>query len=311
MTDKKINKWLRRRFSPLGWLLVGYYLLMTLLTTLAMGAQALDQLRFGPDNIDMDALMNNGWGYVVTILTALCILQAWKGPGYWREEVFLREKKMPLALLGKLLILSIGCQFLNSLWVAGLEGIAGVFGKSFLPLLESVSGDAPSFSMFLYGSLFAPVFEELLFRGVILRSLRPFGKKFAIFGSAYLFGIFHGNLMQTPYAFLMGLLLGYAAAEYSIWWAIGIHTFNNLVIADLLTRVTGLLPVMAAELVQLALLILGAGLSGVILARNRKGIAAAWKAEWMDRRVLKCFFFSSGVLVLTVLMGINILIMIP
>ena len=31
MTDKQINKWLRRRFSPCGWLLIGYYVLMNLL----------------------------------------------------------------------------------------------------------------------------------------------------------------------------------------------------------------------------------------------------------------------------------------
>ena len=34
MTDKQINKWLRRRFSIVGWVLVGYYLLMNLMVLL-------------------------------------------------------------------------------------------------------------------------------------------------------------------------------------------------------------------------------------------------------------------------------------
>ena len=34
MTDKQINPWLRCRFSPIGWLLLFYYGLMTLMVSL-------------------------------------------------------------------------------------------------------------------------------------------------------------------------------------------------------------------------------------------------------------------------------------
>ncbi len=311
MTDKQINAWLRRRFSPLGWLLVGYYVLMTLLSAIAMGAQALNQLRYGWNNMDPEALMTNGWGYLMAIAVAFLILHAWKGPGYWREQVLAREKKLRFGPLLIFLCLSVACQFVNSFWVAGLEGIANLSDKSFLPLLESVSGATDSVSMFLYASILAPISEELIFRGVILRALRPYGKKFAIFGSAFLFGLFHGNLLQTPYAFLMGLLLGYVTVEYSVLWAVAVHMFNNLVLADLLTRLTGLLPQMAADTVSVSLLGSCTVISCVILVKKRREIAAYVSREWMDRRVLKCFFFNSGILALTGLMLINILMMIP
>ena len=31
MTQKQIDKWLRRRFSPVCWILIGYFVLMNLL----------------------------------------------------------------------------------------------------------------------------------------------------------------------------------------------------------------------------------------------------------------------------------------
>ena len=36
MNEKQINKWLRKRFSPVGWTLVGYYVLMNILVSMAM-----------------------------------------------------------------------------------------------------------------------------------------------------------------------------------------------------------------------------------------------------------------------------------
>ncbi len=71
------------------------------------------------------------------------------------------------------------------------------------------------FSLFASGSLailvmtcvLAPVLEEMLFRGIILRSfLKQFGRWPAIFGSAFLFGVAHMNMYQ----FMCALLIGWA-----------------------------------------------------------------------------------------------------
>lgn len=318
MTDKQINKWLRRRFSPAGWVLIGYYLLVNVLTMIAMLWEVLRQMRglIGQDRawwtaMDLDALAGNAWGYIMAIVTVFLILHAWKGSGYWRKEVLVKEKSMTAGVFVAVLCLCIGSQMVNSFWITGLEFVYSLFDRSLMPLLESVSGDSDTFSMFLYASLLAPIAEELLFRGYILRTLRPYGKKFAVFGSAFLFGLFHGNLLQTPYAFLMGLLLGWVAVEYSVSWSVVLHMFNNLVLADLLTRLLSYLPVMAAELIQVLLLGGCLAASGVLLIVKRREIAAYICSEWMDRRVLKCFFTSAGVLLLTVLMLGNILLMLP
>ncbi len=78
-------------------------------------------------------------------------------------------------------------------------------------------------------AVFPALLEEFLFRGAIMGSLMKFGKPFAIFTSAILFGLMHGNLVQIPFAFLVGLVLGFAVVETnSIWTGVLIHFLNNL-----------------------------------------------------------------------------------
>ncbi len=316
MTDKQINQWLRRQFSPVGWSLAGYHVLMNALVMVAMVAEVVRQLLsswgtvFTPDAMNLAALAGNAWGYIATVLVSLVILFAVKGGGF-AGEMMKKEQSMTAGVFFSLLCLCVGSQMVNTLWVAGLELLFNLSGKSLEPLLESVSGSSDTFSMFLYASIMAPIGEEILFRGYALRTLRPYGKRFAVLGSAFLFGIFHGNLLQTPYAFLVGLVLGYVTVEYSLVWAIALHIFNNLVLADLLTRLTTLLPPLAADILTLS--ILGSCLvaSVVILIAKRREIADHIRSEWMDRRVLKCFFTNAGVIVLTVLMLFNCLMFLP
>lgn len=58
--------------------------------------------------------------------------------------------------------------------------------------------------------LISPLAEELIFRGLIYHLIKYFsGNKFAaVFISAVLFGIYHGNIIQGITGFLIGLLLG-------------------------------------------------------------------------------------------------------
>ena len=313
MTDKQINRWLRRQFSPVGWLLMVYYGLMTLLTSVTLAVDAARESLWAmvsgdfSGNLNWDKIYSNGWGYIAAILVCVSVFHAWKGNTYWKQEILAREKRMEGKTFLFFLLFCMGAQMVNSLWVTLLELLMNAFGKSVMPVLEAVAGSSDTFSMFLYASIFAPVWEELLFRGYVLRTLRPFGKRFAILCSALLFGLFHGNLLQTPYAVIMGLILGYVTVEYSILWSVLLHMFNNLVLADLLTRLTAAWSEMAYGTLNLILFGGSALISCVILLKNRGEIYAYQKEEWMDRRCLKCFFLNPGILVLTVMMCASML----
>ena len=81
---------------------------------------------------------------------------------------------------------------------------------------------------FVQVSLVAALVEELSLRGCVMGNLKRYGKGFAIFASALIFGLMHGNLVQAPFALVVGLALGYFAIRTgSIWTAILIHAGNN------------------------------------------------------------------------------------
>lgn len=76
--------------------------------------------------------------------------------------------------------------------------------------------------------IFAPICEEFLFRGLILQKLRKYGDFFALLVSSIMFGILHGNFSQTPFAFIVGLALGFAVIETgSLFSSIIIHFLVN------------------------------------------------------------------------------------
>ena len=94
---------------------------------------------------------------------------------------------------------------------------------------------------FLCISIFAPLFEEWLCRGIVLRGLLNYEHKnkdgetvrgmkpvWAIVISAAFFAVIHFNPWQAIAAFMMGLLMGYVYYRTgSIWPTILMHFVNN------------------------------------------------------------------------------------
>lgn len=72
--------------------------------------------------------------------------------------------------------------------------------------------------------------EEMIYRGYILRTLRPYGNVFAILISSLLFSLMHGNLRQIPFAFIVGVVLGLLyVCTNNIWLPIAVHFANNAI----------------------------------------------------------------------------------
>lgn len=74
-----------------------------------------------------------------------------------------------------------------------------------------------------------PAAEELLFRRLLLRRLRPMGSALRWWPPPLCFGLFHGNLNQFFYAFLLGLVLAELALSTGcLWQAVLLHALVNL-----------------------------------------------------------------------------------
>ena len=111
--------------------------------------------------------------------------------------------------------------FYNALAVFGINpsyDMGFSYEEGILPFLVSV----------LTVAVLPALLEEFAMRGVVMGLMRPFGDGFAILVSAFIFGLIHGNLVQIPFAFLVGLGLGFITVKSgSLWPAVAVHFTNN------------------------------------------------------------------------------------
>ncbi|MFW6271076.1 MAG: CPBP family intramembrane glutamic endopeptidase [Bacillota bacterium] len=75
----------------------------------------------------------------------------------------------------------------------------------------------------------APIAEEILFRGLFLEGIASqHSQKVAILVSAFMFSLYHMNLLQTLHTFILGLFLAYVYLKTrSLILCIYIHFVNN------------------------------------------------------------------------------------
>lgn len=104
--------------------------------------------------------------------------------------------------------------------------------------------------LFLYAGV-SPVAEEVVFRFLLYNRLRRFSGRvvYGVFGCAFLFGIYHGNVVQGLYAFVLGVLIACAYFRFDSFLApVLFHGLGNAAIflGNMIPEVNGILfsPVM-------------------------------------------------------------------
>ena len=190
--------------------------------------------------------------------------------------------------------------------ISFLESSTGV---SFTEANAVATSHSVSSSMMLYSIIIAPIIEELLYRGVLLRTLERYGKWFAIIISALVFGLMHGNAVQFPVAFVIGLLFGYLTLKYSIGLSITLHILNNLSV-EIIGRISafseniGVLinfSVLIAGIITIFLMIMSAGkpvLKDIKQNRTAKGVYSSF---FTCRPIIAVFIYMIALTISSVL----------
>ena len=311
--DKTMIKEARRDMNRVGVTMLVYYALMNVVAALVLIADLvgyLTQLLISGQNLDPDAMiqyimdgaMNNGWMYIVSIAIGLLVVLFWKGKGYWRNEVFVKNNPMTVGSFFSLLCVFLSAQFFFQMFSLALEWLLNQIGFSAMAAVEMASTTGSTFSMYIYICFLGPIAEELLFRGIVLRTLRPWGKQAAILISALVFGLFHGNVVQIPFAFAVGVVLGYVAVEHSILWAIVLHIINNFVVADLMTRLLQLLPEDMGLMLESGIFLAVAVTAIVVLIVRGPEVAAYFKENRIPKPARRGAWTAAALIVFAVLM---------
>lgn len=126
---------------------------------------------------------------------------------------------------------AVGTCMLANIITSFILALFSRFGVEAEPTPSLMENTPVSFLLNLFVLAVLPAFlEELVFRGCILRVLRPCGELYAIVISAVLFGLMHGNLRQIPFATIVGFVLGYLyVVTGNIWMPILVHFTNNAI----------------------------------------------------------------------------------
>lgn len=110
--------------------------------------------------------------------------------------------------------------FVNNLSLVGISNKLNMDYSTYSPL-ENI--------LYILSVAVVPaIAEEFALRGIVLGKLRQFGDSFAVVVSAILFGILHGNIIQIPFAFILGLVFSFIVVKTnSLLPTIIIHFLNN------------------------------------------------------------------------------------
>ena len=205
--------------------------------------------------------------------------------------------------------------------LAGIVNVAGAYIRSFF-----WKNTLYLIVMFVAMAIFAPFFEECLFRGIIFRNNEKMGQLFAIIVTGIAFGLWHTNSYQFFYAAVSGFCLCIVFLKTrSVIPVMLIHCINNS-LSYLSSALSGIIrpalnssdteyaihyvvtkqPVAGAAFLLIRLFLLGCMIASVVLViigivkyrRNRSLNSGVFNIS-RGKKVL--YYFSSPVTVITYL----------
>ncbi len=194
------------------WQSIGLTLMFVAL--MVVGTVFVSMTRQGLPPTPLDMLM-------VTLMSAGVVIGwAWDRAGLPFRELYPFDP-FPLAALLPLLLATFGASVACSEMDNALRRLAPVSPEQLKSMRQSAEVMLrPAVAPVLLGVVVAPLAEEMIFRGLILRGLlRRFRQDHAIALSALLFAVIHVDLYQVITVFFMGLFLGWVFTRTGSLWA--------------------------------------------------------------------------------------------
>lgn len=129
--------------------------------------------------------------------------------------------------------------------------IAILKGHAVTNVLGAVLTNLNPFTAFFITVICAPIAEELLFRKLLIERTIQYGEGISVLLSGLLFGLFHGNLNQFVYAFLLGCFFGFIFLKTGdVRYTISMHMLVNFlgsIVSMQILRVSGLSDLLTAS----------------------------------------------------------------
>lgn len=182
-----------------------------------------------------------------------------------------------------LVCISYACMVVGNMVGMGVNVLVSPGSVDLVAQLATASGFTPLTVVAFV--VLAPVFEELIFRKLLVDRVLPYGEWPAILLSGITFGLYHGNLTQFFYAALLGMVLAYVYIRTgNVLYTMGLHACVNFL--------GGVLPLLIPAASALILLVAIAGI--VLFFMNKKKIHFE-KAKYPS--TISAMFLNGGMIV--------------
>ena len=120
-------------------------------------------------------------------------------------------------------------------------GIGKLLGRTPENILNLAMEQSSRLYNIVVAVILAPLFEEWVFRKMLIDRVNRLGDRAAMFLSALLFGLVHGNLYQFFYTFLVGLVFAYVYLRTGrIRYSLVMHMLINLLFGVGTTEIAAL-----------------------------------------------------------------------
>ncbi len=201
-------------FLSVGFLML-FYALQTLFDSAAAGGELPDNYDILLEDYFWNSSSNGAMNLLVFMTVNLCVaLIGCRMSGVTIPSLF-RTKKLQARPMLLYIAIAIGLQYIC--------GHAASYISEFLAQAD-ITAYEPDFSTgqnikfvvlsAIYSCIVAPITEELLFRGFVLKNMSVVSQRFGIIASAVLFGLWHENISQFILAFAVGIFMGYITVKH-------------------------------------------------------------------------------------------------
>lgn len=144
-------------------------------------------------------------------------------------EGAIQKKKMTVGQWIVAFIMSFALVYIGNILGTVITTIIGVFKQSSVenPIVN-VTMQLNMVTMLVFMVILAPIVEEFIFRKLLIDRASKYGEGLAIVLSGAMFGLFHANLNQFAFTFIMGCFYGFIYTRTrNVLHTILLHMLNN------------------------------------------------------------------------------------
>lgn len=243
MSNNNMDRWYKTKFIAFPIFVIALHLILSNILYYTAEKLVLDIFHIPKEQFAKFSYLGEVFVYAVLILVFFTIYKL----------VFAKDKAEAKLSLNptysvKCLVVGVGVSGVSLLWIMLAEQLPAL--KDSLNAMnmgnENIGGGS-FLGAVVVAVIGAPLIEEIVFRGIVFRSLRRVSPAWvAILASSVLFGLYHMNPVQIVYATLMGLVAGIIYEKSNnLLFPILVHVANNLVAA-----IQGFIPFESGDIIM-------------------------------------------------------------